>query len=349
MNLRRWKLKKERRRLLKESRWTRKRLRKAPDEKLLGLLDKAEERIRQAFSGRENGPIESALGKLRALLDNELKPYRKSKARETAESVFWALLAVFLLRTFVVQPFKIPTGSMEGTLLGVERTCPVCGQTYGYYEETCPRDKVKLKATRIGDRILVNKFIYGARTPDKIPFTGILLPYLQFPALREPRRGDIVVFHYPENLSQDYVKRLAGLPGDTIEIRDGALLIDGRRLDDPEFSAVRYENQGPLGGIGVKTVVPYAGFKLPLFSPLPEHLIRLIESEGHEVVERGGRVYLDGEAASEYETGMNYYFVLGDNSANSKDSRFWGFVPAKSLLGRVFMVYWPPKRIGFPR
>ena len=82
-------------------------------------------------------------------------------------------------------------------------------------------DGASLRTARIGDRILVNKFIYGAKTPDRIPFTGILLPYLQLPALRSPRRGDIVVFHYPEDLKVDFVKRLAGLPGDTLEIRDG--------------------------------------------------------------------------------------------------------------------------------
>src|SRR5262245_48723083 len=107
--------------------------------------------------------------------------------------IFWISVALFLvLRTFIVEAFKIPSGSMEGTLL-------------------------------IGDFLLVNKLAYGA----EIPFT-----HKRLPALREPKVGDVIVFEAPEDVSKTYVKRLVGVPGDTLEMKDGILLRNGVRLNE---------------------------------------------------------------------------------------------------------------------
>ena len=181
----------------------------------------------------------------------------KAVVREWVESILIAFVLAMVIRTFVVQAFKIPTGSMRPTLIE-------------------------------GDRILVNKFIYGA----KIPFTPI-----HFPQMRAPQRGDVVVFIYPQDTRRDFIKRMIAGPGETVEINSGVLYIDGKPLEEPLFDRYYY-NRGPYGEEGKKITVP-----------------------------------------------ADSYFVLGDNSGSSQDSRYWGFVPKKYLLGKAFLIYWPLNRI----
>lgn len=183
---------------------------------------------------------------------------KKSVIREWVESIVVAFILAMFIRTFVVQAFKIPTGSMRPTLLE-------------------------------GDIILVSKFIYGA----KVPFTDWRLP-----KVRRPLRGDVVVFIYPENPKKDFIKRLVGFPGESVEIKNGTIYINDRPLQDAAFSQRYYYNRGPFGEEGKKIVVP-----------------------------------------------PDSYFVLGDNSGSSQDSRFWGFVPHKNVLGKALVVYWPLQRI----
>ena len=168
-----------------------------------------------------------------------------------------AVLAMFI-RTFIVQPFKIPSSSMYPTL-------------------------------KPGDRIFVNKFVYGAR----IPFTAIRLP-----ALEEPKTGDIVVFTSPVEKKKYLVKRFIASQGETVEIKDGELYVDGKKVEVPPVRNVFYYNRGEYGA--EKKVIN-----------VPE--------------------------------GM--FFVLGDNSANSLDSRYWGFVPDRNLVGKAFLIHWPVKRV----
>ncbi len=270
----------------------------------------------------------------------------KSRVREWSESIGLAVLLVLVVRTFVVEPYKIPTGSMEPTLLGVERRCPECGRVFGYDGRHCPYDETRLRLTRIGDRILVNKFLYGPKTPTKIPFTDILLPYFQFPGFRDPRRWDIVVFHYPENLTQNYVKRLVGLPGETLEIRGGEIWIDGRREAKPEEADFYYHNQGGWGRAGTRYRIPARGDEIALEADNFDLYAHVIRMDGHAAELVGGEVRIDGRTKMVYTVKQNYYYVLGDNSANSQDSRFWGYVPERYLLGNVFFIYWPPRRWG---
>ena len=183
---------------------------------------------------------------------------KKSVLRDWVESIIVAFLLAMVIRAFVVQAFKIPTGSMRPTLLE-------------------------------GDLILVNKFIYGAR----IPFTDFRLP-----AVSGLKRGDVIVFIYPEDPKKDFIKRLVGLPGETVEIKNGSIYINGQPLVGPVFNQRYYYNRGDLGSEGQKISIP-----------------------------------------------KDSYFVLGDNSASSKDSRYWGFVPKKYILGKALLIYWPPKRI----
>lgn len=132
----------------------------------------------------------------------------KSTFREYAESLLIALLMALFVRTFIVQAFVIPSGSMRMTLVE-------------------------------GDRILVDKVTYGIR----IPFTDI-----QLPEIRPPQRGDIVVFRSPEDPSRDFIKRLAAVGGDTVEIRDLRVWINGKSLNDPPvFTRINYYNRGDYG------------------------------------------------------------------------------------------------------
>lgn len=187
---------------------------------------------------------------------NKLK--KKSVIREWIESIIVAFILAMFIRTFVVQAFKIPTGSMRPTLLE-------------------------------GDIILVNKFIYGA----KIPFTDLKLPKVQ-----DPKRGDVIVFIYPQDRKKDFIKRLVGLPEETVDIKNGTVYINNQPLLDPIFNQRYYYNRGKFGEEGKPIKVPQQSF-----------------------------------------------FVLGDNSGSSEDSRYWGFVPYKNILGKAIMIYWPPHRI----
>jgi signal peptidase I len=122
------------------------------------------------------------------------KPFKaKHIVREYAESILIAILLALVIRTFIVQAFKIPSGSMEDTLA-------------------------------IGDHILVNKFIYGS----KIPFTGSRIL-----KIRDPRQGDVIVFEYPEDPSKDFIKRVVGTPGDTVEVKDKRVYVNGKLYDNP--------------------------------------------------------------------------------------------------------------------
>jgi signal peptidase I len=184
-------------------------------------------------------------------------------AREYLESVVVAVILALFIRTFVVQAFKIPTGSMEPNLL-------------------------------IGDHLLVNKVVYS---PSFGPLEERLLPKKRI------RRGDVVVFKFPEDPARDFIKRVVGLPGDTVEIRGKSVLVDGRPLD--ELAYVHFSDAGAPA--------------------LPGEL-------GAEVERRGGW--------GPQRVPEGHLFVLGDNRDNSRDSRFWGFLRKDQVKGRALIVYW---------
>jgi signal peptidase I len=186
----------------------------------------------------------------------------KSLLREYLEALLIAVIFATFARTWVVQAFKIPSGSMEKNLL-------------------------------IGDHILVNKFVYG---PAASRWEEALLP------VRPVRRGDVVVFKYPEDPSRDFIKRCMGLPGDTLKIVDKDLYINGRHVDDAAFT---YYDDGESYPRDL------------LFHPR-----RRRDNFGPRTVPSGS------------------YFCMGDNRDNSNDSRYWGEVPASYVKGRALMVYW---------
>ena len=159
---------------------------------------------------------------------------------EMVDSIAIALILAFLIRTFIIQPFYIPSGSM--------------------YPNLQPNDKV-----------LVNKFIYY---------------------FAEPKRGEIMVFHYPLDTKKDYIKRIVGLENGTVEVKDSQVYINGKVLNEPYLpQGLEYGNFGP--------------FKVP----------------------------------------AGNYFMMGDNRPDSQDSRYWGSLDKKLIIGKATIVFWPPKRV----
>lgn len=247
------------------------------------------------------------------------------------KELFYIFCAVLVINSFVLASFEVPTGSMEDTVA-------------------------------IGDRVFVNKFIYGGSTPYTIPLTSIRIPHFRVPGFRAVARGDVIVFDWPgprdqvEKPTQTwYLKRCIGLPGDTILVKNRALYVNGILVPDPAHSrhlrtevlppgaAIRdifprgstfnADNYGPL-------VVPWRGMKLALTADNFQGWEVFILREGHDARLEGGKVLIDGRETNEYAVERDYIFAMGDNRDNSLDSRFWGFVPRKDVVGTPMIVYW---------
>ena len=187
----------------------------------------------------------------------------RRRAGEIVEALLAAVLLAAYARTFLVQPFRIPSSSMAPSLVA-------------------------------GDQLLVNRFVFGAT---RWRWETRLLP------VRLPRRGDVVVFRYPRDPRIPYVKRVLGVPGESVELRRRVLFVDGAALDERGYAHHADDDDEPES----VAVDPFYG-RRDDFAPVTV------------------------PAAS--------YFVLGDNRELSADSRFWGCVPRSHLLGRAFAVYW---------
>ncbi len=216
--------------------------------------------------------------------------------------LFPVIIVVFLMRSFLFEPFKIPSGSMIPTLL-------------------------------VGDLILVNKFAYGIRLP---------VLNLKITEGTPPQRGDVMVFRYPPKPSLDYIKRVVGLPGDTVAYLNKRLTINGKTIETkalPEFfdeDAMRYFKQ--------------------FEETLGDKPHRLLNDDDRPAFVPGADPF-EGRAGCNYtiegvtcKVPEGSYFMMGDNRDNSLDSRYWGFVPDKNIVGKAFFVWMnfsSLKRIGF--
>ncbi len=211
----------------------------------------------------------------------------KSLYKEYLEALAVAVIVAVILRMFVLQAFRIPTGSMKDTLL-------------------------------VGDFLLVNKFIYGMRTPDRLPGTNVEIPYIRFPAFKQPGRGDIIIFEYPKDKSVDYIKRCIGLPGDTVEIRNNTVFINGKPEGVEVLVDTKYDRQEEAA---------YAYYRIK-----PEN------GAGYTIRKRAdGRT--SGRNYGPVVVPPGHYFMMGDNRDNSSDSRYWGFVPQSNILGKALIIY----------
>jgi signal peptidase I len=206
---------------------------------------------------------------------------RKSLLREWTEYLVTLVIMVFFIRVTTVEAFRIPTGSMEDTLL-------------------------------VGDFLLVNKFIYGIRTPDWIgvPFTkiGFHIPSTRLPGMKRVRSGDIIVFKYPLDPTLNYIKRCVAGPGQTVEIRERQLYIDGQVFPNPPHS--KFTNSQAL---------PPNVRERGIFAP------------------PGAKWNHDNYGPITVPPG--HYFVMGDNRDNSADSRYWGFLKDDDVVGQALVIY----------
>ncbi len=191
-----------------------------------------------------------------------------------------------------------------------------------------------------GDYIFVNKLIYGAKLPGKIPFSNVSLPLFQFPSLKNIQRGDVIVFEFPREMERRidplyFVKRCIGIAGDTVEIHNGNLFVNGKVFRQSHTTLIgEKERYGPV-------VIPKIGSVVTITEENYSVMESLIKIEGH-TIERSpsSNFIIDGHPASAYTVKNNYYFVLGDNIDHSSDSRSWGFLPEDNIIGQAMVVYW---------
>jgi len=216
---------------------------------------------------------------------------------EYAKSFFPVILVVFALRSFLVEPFKIPSGSMMPTLL-------------------------------IGDFILVNKYTYGIRLP---------VINRKVIELNSPERGDVMVFRYPSDPSLDYIKRVVGVPGDVVEYRNKQLSINGQSVPSTNTGTYNYVGNG----LNYITAMVYN---------------ERLKGAGHTMMTEPGKpaVFPPQVVDFPYRENCSYnaegegfvckvpagqYFMMGDNRDASNDSRYWGFVPDRNIVGKAFYVW----------
>ena len=220
---------------------------------------------------------------------------------EWTAGLFPVIITVFLLRSFLFEPFKIPSGSMIPTLL-------------------------------VGDLILVNKYHYGLRLP---------VINTKITEGNKPQRGDVMVFRYPPQPSLDYIKRVVGVPGDTVAYRNKRLTVNGQVVETnalPDFldeDSMRYFKQ--------------------FEEKLGEKPHRLLNDDNRPAFVQVQANFFGAEGCTYTVEGVTckvpdgHYFMMGDNRDNSLDSRYWGFVPDANIVGRAFFVWMnfsSLKRIG---
>lgn len=193
---------------------------------------------------------------------------------EWTRSILVAFVLFLVIRTFVIEAFKIPTSSMEKTLL-------------------------------VGDFLLVNKAVYGA----EIPGTGLHLP-----AFDEPHRGDVIVFKPPHDPEKNYVKRVVGVPGDTLEMVDKVLYVNGRPSHEPYARYIDRTHDA----------------EHPDMKKWQSNYLIAGTTDYHPSRDTWGPIVVPDRR----------YFVLGDNRDNSEDSRYWGFVDRDAIRGRPWIVYY---------
>ncbi|MER2506658.1 MAG: signal peptidase I [Azonexus sp.] len=235
--------------------------------------------------------------------------FRKLRAKDAKEplwvewgaSFFPVILVVFVLRSFLFEPFKIPSGSMIPTLL-------------------------------VGDFILVNKFTYGIRLP---------VINKKLIDINSPQRGDVMVFRYPEDPSLDYIKRVVGVPGDTVAYQNKRLTINGKpveaeRISDYLHPERLYYSEQYVSRMGDADYKYLNDSDAPAFVP-----------DATQFPYRGNCTYNAAGVVCKVPPG--HYFMMGDNRDNSRDSRFWGFVPEQNIVGKAFFIWLnlsSPSRIG---
>ena len=224
------------------------------------------------------------------------EPAREPWWVEYSKSFFPVILIVFLLRSFLVEPFKIPSGSMLPTLL-------------------------------VGDFILVNKYTYGIRLP---------VINVKVMDVNAPKRGEVMVFRFPENPSLDYIKRVVGTPGDEVVYRNRRLTINGREVPVKRTGDYNYVENG-IRFVSAERYTEklnaheHAILIRPDAGPFPVSAVHMFPGcDNCAYNEEGFRCKVP----------QGHYFMMGDNRDSSDDSRYWGFVPEANIVGKAFLIWW---------
>lgn len=228
------------------------------------------------------------------------KGKKKGAFREYVESFFWAILFAFLIRSFIVEPYKIPSKSMVPTLLA-------------------------------GDHIFVNKFSYGLRIPGTTKWIA---------EWGNPNRGDVIVFIYPEDQNLDFIKRVVGLPGDRVEVRGSKVFINGQLIpwEDLTIEGKDPKDARYLLAVMARNGERNEFVRdLPYYQGFDKYDIKL-ENLGHDHLIQLSRV-LPTDEEHDVVVPEGHFFVMGDNRDKSADSRVWGFVPRENLKGRALFIW----------
>jgi len=251
--------------------------------------------------------------------DREKSKANPYKLKSWIKLILAIFFIVFLLRFFALDFFRIPSDSMENSLMA-------------------------------GDYVVVSKMHYYIGFPGKIPFINSRLCFKPRWWIRGVKRGDVIACEYPVHLNNStktraIVKRVAGLPGDSIRIIKDLVLVNGINFPDFSSSVIYGSGQKQIPDtIGKpdsrEILVPKEGMKVRLNAQNIDQWAEVIEREGNILKIQNNIVYLNGMPASEYRFRNNYYYILGDNRDNSSDSRHWGLLPEENIIGKPIIVYW---------
>lgn len=268
----------------------------------------------------------------------ERKAKQEANKPQTIQEHIWswtktivgAILVVMVINGILVASFVVPTGSMENTVM-------------------------------TGDFLFVNKFVYGPSTPQVVPFLNIPLPFYKFPGVKDPKRGDVIVFIYPGERDevearefQYYLKRCVAVAGDVLRVEGHKIYVNNQEFTMPEeahydlsvpetpaekwltFPAGRGYTRNNYGPIRI----PKKGDNITLDTQNWREWEFFIKKEGHNIEMQGDRLVIDGKATNTYTVKKDYCFGIGDNRDHSLDSRYWGFIPYDNVVGTPIMVYW---------
>jgi signal peptidase I len=273
----------EARHLLKEARRILRRRGQQIPGAVTSTVRSAIQAVDDAIAAGDVERIRKANATLDEVMDDHLSFARKSTLREYAESIGVAIAVALLLRAFVVEAFQIPSGSMIPTL-------------------------------EVGDHIFVSKFSYGL----SIPFTDTKI--LQYGT---PERGDVIVFKFPQDHSTDYIKRVVGLPGDTVEVRQGQLYVNGQEVRRERLRMPCHYSEVSNAGVPDDHDC--------------EHWVETLGNKVHDTILEPSHPAIDQPRTV---IAPNEVFVMGDNRDNSYDSRKWGTVNMSLIKGRALIIWW---------